>query len=256
VCAGGLGAGGAAAIDTRPAYIAVLLPRRSVIRPGAGWREAGTELSSGGSPSALRHTRLDISLLWLNDTLLNVGIALWVIRAVSNVSRGPSVFSSAQLRGVVALQVRISRGSETVVASAGCFSRRHRAGGLLRFVASAEAASPLLAIVALIAGVTTLTIGEMCTLGGRVRIRRRAGAFASTWAIPDAAQHGPRAATNGGSCARHRCRRPRRAGRLAGSRSASASSHWAQQPTSWRAKPMKLACTHRVRHEEQRFTAL
>jgi hypothetical protein len=165
-------------------------------------------------------------------------------------------FSSAQLRGVVALQVRISRGSETVVASAGCFSRRHRAGGLLRFVASAEAASPLLAIVALIAGVTTLTIGEMCTLGGRVRIRRRAGAFASTWAIPDAAQHGPRAATNGGSCARHRCRRPRRAGRLAGSRSASASSHWAQQPTSWRAKPMKLACTHRVRHEEQRFTAL
>lgn len=36
--------------------------------------------------------------------------------------------------------------------------------------ASAKAASPLLAIVALIAGVTTLTIGEMCTLGGRVRI--------------------------------------------------------------------------------------
>ena len=32
--------------------------------------------------------------------------------------------------------------------------------------------------------------------------------------------------------------------------------HWAQQPTSWRAKPMKLACTHRVRHEEQRLTAL
>ena len=131
--------------------------------------------------------------------------------------------------------------------------RRHRADGLLRFC-ERQGSVP-----------TAGDRGANCWRDNAndrrdVHSRRpssdphRAGASASTWAIPDAALHGPRAATNGGSCARHRCRRPRRAGRLAGSRSASAPSHWAQQPTSWRAKPMKLACTHRVRHEEQRFT--
>jgi hypothetical protein len=191
-------------------------PRRSVIRHGAGWREAGTELSSGGSESALRHTRLDVSLLWLNDTLLNVGIALWVIRAVSNVSRGIVGFLFA-LNCVVWLLFRYASAEvrKPWAASAGCFSSQASRWRSPPVFASAKAASP-----------TAGDRGADCWRDNAndrrdvhsrrpSSIRRRAGASASTCAIPDAARHGPRAATNGGSCARHRCRRPWRAGWLA-----------------------------------------
>jgi hypothetical protein len=176
---GALGAAGAAAIDTRPAYVAVLLlDAASYVLAAAliGRLPRGepppSRVKQEQSYRAVARDRPYVTLvsmasfLWLNDSLLKVGIALWVVRAVSNVS--PAIVGllfALNCILVVVLQVRISRGSETVHGVGRLFLLAGIALAVsCGFFASANAAPTVLATAALIAGVTILTIGEMSLL--------------------------------------------------------------------------------------------
>ncbi|HVU76443.1 MAG TPA: MFS transporter [Gaiellaceae bacterium] len=172
---GGLLASVALAIGTRDAYVAVLLANAASFLLGAAAvtrlprapaapRAAGR---SGGYGRILRHkTYVALaavsSVLWLNDSILKVGLAVWLVERTSVPHYVVGLLFTLNTVMVVLLQVRISRGAASTAAAA----RLYRlAGGVLivscaLFALAADRSSGVAAAL-LVGAVAALTLGEL-----------------------------------------------------------------------------------------------
>jgi MFS family permease len=122
---------------------------------------------SGGYRVVLRDRRYlalaaTSCLLWLNDSILKVGLALWIVDRTSVPKWTVGLLFTLNTALVVALQVRASRGTGTV-AGAG---RAYRRAGLALvcacvLVALAAGAPTAVAVVLLVLGTVALTLGEL-----------------------------------------------------------------------------------------------
>lgn len=172
---GGLGAAGAAAVGTRSAYWAVLIvnawsfslaaamiSRLPPCRPPISGQD-------GRSYRAVMRDRPYVrlvcftTLLWVSETVLVVGIPLWIARDVETVPPATvGVLFALNSVLVVALQVRISRGASTLRGTGRLYVN---AGASLAcacaLVAMASTAPTELATALLVAGVVSLTLGQM-----------------------------------------------------------------------------------------------
>jgi hypothetical protein len=175
----GYGLGGVLAsvalIDgSRAAYTAILLANAAsfafgalnILRLPAPVRTAAAR-EAGGYRVVLRD-RLYVGLaglnsfLWLNDSMLKVGIPLWLVRRTSVTPSLMGILFTLNTALVVALQVRASRGTSRVAGAARAYVR----GGVSILVAcvlfALAAGLPTAAAVALlVAAVCALTLAEL-----------------------------------------------------------------------------------------------
>ena len=172
---GGLLASVALAVGTRDAYVAVLLANAvsflvgaaavtRLPRAPAAVREPGRR---GGYGSILRHkTYVALaavsSVLWLNDSILKVGLAVWLVERTSVPHYVVGLLFTLNTVMVVLLQVRLSRGA----GSAATAVRLYRLAGAVLVVSCALFAlsagrSSELATLLLVGAVAALTLGEL-----------------------------------------------------------------------------------------------
>jgi MFS family permease len=172
---GGLLASLALAVGTRGAYEAVLLANAASFllgaaavtrlpRAPAATRTAG---QGGGYGRILRHkTYVALaavsSVLSLNDSILKVGLAVWLVERTSVPHYVVGLLFTLNTVMVVLLQVRVSRGAVSGAATA----RLYRlAGGVLivscaLFALAADRSSGTAAVL-LVGAVAALTLGEL-----------------------------------------------------------------------------------------------
>ncbi|HVW88465.1 MAG TPA: MFS transporter [Gaiellaceae bacterium] len=172
---GGLLASVALAVGTRDAYVAVLLANAASYLVGAAAvtrlprtppaaRPAGER---GGYGRILRHkTYVALaavsSVLWLNDSILKVGLAVWLVERTSVPHYVVGLLFTLNTVMVVLLQVRLSRGAGTAAAAV----RLYRLAGAVLIVscalfALAAGRSSELATLLLVGAVAALTLGEL-----------------------------------------------------------------------------------------------
>jgi hypothetical protein len=171
---GGLLASLALASGTHAGYHAVLLLDAATYLVGA----AGFALlpraaphpsarESGGYRVVLRDGRYlalaaTTCVLWLNDSILKVGLALWVVDRTSVPAWTVGLLFTLNTVLVVVLQVRASRGTGTVFGAGRAY---RRAGVALvcacALVAGAAGVSTVAAVCLLVLGTVALTLGEL-----------------------------------------------------------------------------------------------
>jgi MFS family permease len=159
---------------SRASYTAILLVNAAsfgygalnILRLPAPARTAAAR-EAGGYRVVLRD-RLYVGLaglnsfLWLNDSMLKVGIPLWLVRRTSVTPSVMGVLFTLNTAIVVALQVRASRGTSRVAGAARAYVR----GGVSILAACvlfalAAGVPTALAVVLLIAAVCALTLAEL-----------------------------------------------------------------------------------------------
>ena len=172
---GGLLASVALAVGTRDAYVAVLLANAVSFLVGA---VAVTRLprapatpradgQRGGYGRILRHkTYVALaavsSVLWLNDSILKVGVAVWLVERTSVPHYVVGLLFTLNTVMVVLLQVRLSRGAGSAAAAV----RLYRLAGAVLIVscvlfALAANRSSDVATLLLVGAVVALTLGEL-----------------------------------------------------------------------------------------------
>lgn len=171
---GGLLASLALATGTRAGYDAVLLIDAASYLVGAVGlsrlprAQPHPEARESGGYRVVPRDRRYLALaatscvLWLNDSILKVGLALWVVDRTSVPAWTVGLLFTLNTALVVALQVRASRGTSTV-AGAG---RAYRRAGLALvcacgLVALAAGVPTPMALVLLLLGTVALTLGEL-----------------------------------------------------------------------------------------------
>lgn len=172
---GGVLAGVAVAGGTHAAYVAVLLANAAsfafaavavLVLPKA--RPHPREGASTGGYRVVLRDRTYVGLaaatcvLWLNDSVLKVGLAIWLVTRTSAPHWLVGAVFTLNTVLVVVLQVRASRGSETADGASRAF--RLAAFALVvscALFAAAAGVTAWLAVVALLAGGVALTVGEL-----------------------------------------------------------------------------------------------
>jgi hypothetical protein len=171
---GGLLASLALATGSRAGYDAVLLVDAASYLVGAAGlarlprAEPHPEARDSGGYRAVLRDRRYLALaatscvLWLNDSILKVGLALWVVDRTTVPAWTVGLLFTLNTVLVVALQVRASRGTGTVAGAGGAY---RRAGIALvcacGLVALAAGAPTAVAVVLLVLGTVALTLGEL-----------------------------------------------------------------------------------------------
>jgi hypothetical protein len=172
---GGLLASLALAVGTRDAYVAVLLANALSFLVGAAAvtrlpRAPATPRADGqrgGYGRILRHkTYVALaavsSVLWLNDSILKVGVAVWLVERTSVPHYVVGLLFTLNTVMVVLLQVRLSRGAGSARAAV----RLYRLAGAVLIVscvlfALAANRSSNIATLLLVGAVMALTLGEL-----------------------------------------------------------------------------------------------
>ena len=171
---GGLLASAALAGGSRDAYVAVLLLNAAsyaagtlmVLRLPRALPTAPAR-DHGGYRTVLRD-RMYVALaslssvLWLNDSVLKVGLALWVVERTHVPPYSVGLLFTLNTALVVLLQVRVSRGAGTLAGAGRAYAC---AGAALLaccglFAAAAGRSTPVAAVL-LTAAVAALTLGEL-----------------------------------------------------------------------------------------------